>query len=61
VLTTPRVLQRTGQLCIRCRQSPAGFWVSHKNDMVVRRPWCLACCGELDRARYDVSPFGHGR
>jgi hypothetical protein len=48
----------TGQLCVHCRRSPAGFWVSRGGDSVVRRPWCLACCGELDRADYVITPFG---
>jgi cysteine desulfurase/selenocysteine lyase len=49
---------RTHQLCIHCRQSPAGFWVSNKNDTVVRRPWCLACCQKLDRTHCDIATFG---
>jgi hypothetical protein len=48
----------TFQLCVHCRQSPAGFWVSRRNGTVVRRPWCLACCKELDPGRCDVTPFG---
>jgi hypothetical protein len=48
----------TLQLCVHCKESPAGFWVSRSNGTVVRRPWCLACCQELDRARCDVTPFG---
>jgi hypothetical protein len=58
VLIMPRVPPRTHQLCIHCRQSPAGFWVSGKTYAVVRRPWCLACCQDLDRARCDVTRFG---
>jgi hypothetical protein len=54
----PRLLPRTLQLCIHCRESPAGFWVSGKNAKTVRRPWCLACCEELDRGHCDVIPFG---
>ncbi len=38
VLITPYVPPRTHQLCIHCRQSPAGFWVSNKSDTVVRDP-----------------------
>jgi hypothetical protein len=53
-----RALSRTHQLCVHCRQSPAGFWISRKTDVVVRRPWCLACCQDLDRTRCDVTPFG---
>jgi hypothetical protein len=53
----PGPLTLTVQLCIRCRENPAGFWVSRKNGNVVRRPWCLSCCQELDRGRCDVTPF----
>ena len=55
---------RTGstvRLCVHCRQRPAGFWVSRSRDRVVRRPWCLACCTELDRADCDITPFDGGR
>ena len=45
-------------LCVHCRQRPAGFWVSRTDARVVRRPWCLACCEELDRADYGITPFG---
>lgn len=58
MLITPRVPPRTYQVCIHCRQSPAGFWVSRTTDTLVRRLWCLACCQELDRARCNVTPFG---
>jgi hypothetical protein len=51
-------LPRTVQLCIHCRKNPAGFWVSHKDAQVVRRPWCLSCCQELELSSYDVIPFG---
>jgi hypothetical protein len=47
----------TVQLCIHCRQSPAGFWVSRRGGQTVRRPWCLSCCQELDRDRCDVTAF----
>jgi hypothetical protein len=56
-LTVPRLLPRTVQLCIHCQQNPAGFWVSRDSARTVRRPWCLACCQELPRDRYDVIPF----
>jgi hypothetical protein len=56
-LTAPGVLLRTVQLCIHCRQSPAGFWVSRRGGQTVRRPWCLSCCQGLDRDRCDVIPF----
>jgi hypothetical protein len=54
----PGLLPRTVQLCIRCRENPAGFWVSRKNAEVVHRPWCLSCCQRLDQGSYDVTPFG---
>jgi hypothetical protein len=54
----PAVPRRTIQVCIRCQQSPAGFWVRQQSGSVVRRPWCLACCTGLDRARCEVIPFG---
>jgi hypothetical protein len=53
----PGLLPRTVQLCIHCRESPAGFWVSSKGAKTVRRPWGLACCDGLDRGRCDVIPF----
>jgi hypothetical protein len=58
-LTAPRRLPRTVQVCIHCRQSPAGFWVSRRGGQTVRRPWCLACCQELARDLCDVIPFDH--
>ena len=48
----------TVQLCVHCRLRPAGFWVSRTSDRVVRRPWCLACCEELDLAGCHISAFG---
>jgi len=57
VLALSRLLPRTVQLCVHCRQSPAGFWVSRRGDQTVRRPWCLACCQELPRDLCDVVPF----
>jgi hypothetical protein len=53
-----RLLPRTLQLCIYCRKSPAGFWVSSKDGKTVRRPWCLSCCDRLDHSSCDVTPFG---
>ena len=53
----PARLPHTIQLCIHCRQNPAGFWVSRKDDKTVRRPWCLSCCDHLDRDRCDMIPF----
>jgi hypothetical protein len=46
------------QICIHCKENPAGFWVSRNNSQVVRRPWCLSCCQELDRGRCNVIPLG---
>jgi hypothetical protein len=57
-MTVPGLLPHTIHLCIRCRQNPAGFWVSRTGGRTVRRPWCLACCQGLDRDRCDVIPFG---
>jgi hypothetical protein len=48
----------TIQLCIHCQQRPAGFWVRRTGGTVVRRPWCLSCCQQLDHDRHDVIPFG---
>jgi hypothetical protein len=56
-IMTHRLLPRTGQLCIHCHQNPAGFWVSRKPAGVVRRPWCLTCCQELDLSSCDLTPF----
>jgi len=56
-ITTHRLLLHSIQLCIHCRQNPAGFWVSRDNSQVVRRPWCLSCCQHLDPARHRVQPF----
>jgi hypothetical protein len=49
---------RTLQVCIHCRENPAGFWVSGRKSAVTRRPWCLSSCQELDRRLCDVIPFG---
>ena len=51
-------LPHTFPLCIHCLVNPAGFWVSGTGGSVVRRPWCLSCCQDLDRERYDMTPFG---
>jgi hypothetical protein len=56
-ITTHRLLPRTVQLCIRCTQNPAGFWVTGKDANVVRRPWCLTCCQDLDLSGCEVTPF----
>jgi len=56
-VTALGLLPHTVQLCIHCRQSPAGFWVSRHGGQTVRRPWCLPCCQELDPGRYDVIRF----
>jgi hypothetical protein len=54
-----RLLPHTVQLCIHCRERPAGFWVSGKNGIVARRPWCLSCSRGLDRNHCEVIRFGH--
>jgi hypothetical protein len=51
------MLPRPVQLCIHCRENPAGFWVSRHDGQVARRPWCLSCCAELDPGRCAVIPF----
>ena len=56
-ITMPRLLPHAIQLCIHCRHNPAGFWVSQTSDQTVRRPWCLACCQDLDPACHHVRPF----
>jgi hypothetical protein len=52
-----RLLPHTIQLCIHCRQNPAGFWVSRDSDQTARRPWCLSCCQDLDPDCHHVRPF----
>jgi hypothetical protein len=51
-------LPHTVQLCIHCRENPAGFWVSRTGSKTTRRPWCLSCCQGLDQNRCDIVPFG---
>jgi len=53
----PARLPHTIQVCIHCRENPAGFWVSRTGGKTVRRPWCLSCCAGLDRDRCDMIPF----
>jgi hypothetical protein len=48
---------RTVQICIRCRENPAGFWVSGTTTSVTRRPWCLSCCQELDLSHCTIARF----
>jgi hypothetical protein len=48
----------TVRLCVHCRQRPAGFWVSRTGDRVVRHPWCLGRCEELDRVGCYITAFG---
>jgi len=48
---------RTMQICIRCRENPAGFWVSGNTTSVTRRPWCLSCCQHLDWTCCTIAPF----
>jgi hypothetical protein len=45
----PARLPHAFQLCIHCRERPAGFWVSQTGAKTVRRPWCPSCCEGLDR------------
>jgi len=45
------------QLCVHCQLNPAGFWVSGSQRAVVRRPWCLSCCQDLDQAACHITPF----
>jgi len=47
----PGRLPHTFLVCIHCLVNPAGFWVSSTGSSVVRRPWCLSCCQDLDRRR----------
>ena len=58
IIPGPPRQPHTFPLCIHCLVNPAGFWVSRKNTSVVRRPWCLSCCDDLDRERCDMIPFG---
>jgi hypothetical protein len=53
----PGLHPHTVQLCLCCRQNPAGFWVSRTSDQTMRRPYCLFCCQRLDQSRYHVIPF----
>ena len=53
----PARLPHTIQVCIHCRENPAGFWVSGHITSVTRRPWCLSCCQHLDRNRCAIAPF----
>jgi len=53
----PARLPHAIQLCIHCRERPAGFWVSRTGGNTVRRPWCLTCCQQLDRDHCDVIRF----
>jgi len=56
-IPTSRLLPHTIQLCIHCRHNPAGFWFSHNRDQMVRRPWCLSCCQDLDPESHHIRPF----
>ena len=60
-MIAPRLAPHTVQLCIHCRQDPAGFLASRTCGMPVQRPWCLSCCRGLDPGRCHRIPFdGHG-
>ena len=56
-LLMPGRLPHTFPVCIHCLINPAGFWVSGKDSSLVRRPWCLSCCEDLDRECCDMIPF----
>ncbi len=56
-LPVSRLLPHTIQLCIHCRQNPAGFWVSRTSGQTVRRAWCLSCCQDLDPDSHHIRPF----
>lgn len=58
-IAAPAWMPHTVQLCIHCRENPAGFWVSRAGGRTVRRPWCLSCCQELDRDRCQMIPFDY--
>ena len=58
VMLIPARKPHTFPVCIHCLVNPAGFWVSGKDSNVVRRPWCLSCCEDLDREHCDMIPFG---
>jgi len=59
-MTAARLRPRTAQLCIHCRQNPAGFWASRTTDQTARRPWCLSCSQGLDQSSHHLIPFdGH--
>lgn len=45
------------QLCVHCRNNPAGFWVYVTGHETTRRPWCLGCAERLDKAMYTVERF----
>jgi hypothetical protein len=53
----PARLPHAIQLCIHCRERPAGFWVSRAGGNTVRRPWCLSCCEQLDQDHCRVIRF----
>jgi hypothetical protein len=57
-MAAPTWLPHTFQLCIHCRENPAGFWVSRTGDKTARRPWCLCCCQGLDRHCCEIIAFG---
>ena len=60
MMIAPRLRPRTMQLCIHCRQRPAGSWASHTTGQTTRRPWRLSCCQGLDQSRCHAIPFdGH--
>jgi hypothetical protein len=56
-MTAPRLRPHTLRLCIHCRQTTAGSWVSRNGGMPTRPPWCPFCCQALDPGRYHAIPF----
>jgi len=56
-IMTHGLLPHTVQLCVHCHHNPAGFWVSRHDARVVRRPWCLTCCQDVDLSSCRVTPF----
>jgi hypothetical protein len=59
MMIAPRLPPRTMQLCIHCRQRPAGSWASHTTGQT-GRPGRLSCCQEPDQSRCHTIRFdGH--
>ena len=58
MMIAPRLRPRTMQLCIHCRQRPAGSRASHTTGQTARRLWRLSCCQGLDPGLSHVIPSG---